>query len=133
MSYLIDTDWVADHLAGRPEATTLLETLLPHGIASSIISYGEVYEGIIWSLRYQQELQSAFLEFLRWCTVLPLDEAIMQRYAGIRGGLSRALLGPGLRRHVDGYVRNRPPHPGRYSRPGVHKYHGAAFAPPAAA
>lgn len=89
MSYLIDTDWMADHLAGRPAATQLLESLLPDGIAISLITYGEVYEGIIWSLRYPERLESAFLEFLRWCKVLPLDEEIMRRYAGIRGDLRR--------------------------------------------
>lgn len=89
MKYLIDTDWVADHLANRPAATELLDSLLADGLAISLVTYGEIYEGILYSLRRSVQLEAAFLEFLRWCRVLPLDEAIMRRFAGIRGGLRR--------------------------------------------
>ena len=87
MSYLIDTDWVADHLANRAAATQLLASLIDDGIAISLVTYGEIYEGILYSLRRSQTLEIAFLEFLRRCPVLSLDEAIMRRFAGIRGGL----------------------------------------------
>lgn len=89
MTYLIDTDWVADHLAGRPAATNLLGSLLPAGIAISLVTDGEAYEGILWSLRAPERLEIAFLEFLRWCKVVPLDEAVMRRYAGFRVDLRR--------------------------------------------
>ncbi len=89
MTYLIDTDWVADHLANRPVATRLLASLIGDGIAISLVTYGEIYEGILYSLRHPQTLEIAFLEFLRRCPVLPLNEAIMRRFAGIRGRLRR--------------------------------------------
>lgn len=87
MTYLIDTDWVADHLANRPAATRLLASQIDDGIVISLVTYGEIYEGILYSIRRSQTLEIAFLEFLRRCEVLPLDEAIMRRFAGIRGGL----------------------------------------------
>ena len=85
MRYLIDTDWVADHLDGRPEAVRLLASLVPEGLAISLITYGEIYEGILYSRRPEPS-EVEFLEFLRWARVLPLNENIMRRFAGIRGG-----------------------------------------------
>ncbi len=46
MTYLIDTDWIADHLVGRQPAVDLINSLTPHGIAISIMTYAEIYEGI---------------------------------------------------------------------------------------
>lgn len=88
MTYLIDSDWIADHLNERPEAVRLLGSLVDDGIAISLMTYGEIYEGIIWGRRWEA-LERAFLEPLRWTKVLPLDEEIMRRFAGIRGGLRR--------------------------------------------
>ncbi len=39
MAYLLDTDWVIDHLEGIPAAITLLQQLAPQGMAISIITY----------------------------------------------------------------------------------------------
>ncbi len=38
MNYLIDTDWIADYLNGRPNALALLSHLSPEGLAISIIT-----------------------------------------------------------------------------------------------
>jgi predicted nucleic acid-binding protein len=43
--YLVDSDWIADDLAGKQEAVTLLERLVSDGIAVSLITLGEMYEG----------------------------------------------------------------------------------------
>ena len=48
MSYLVDSDWVADYLKGRSGAVSLLDGLFCDGIAISIITFGEVYEGIYY-------------------------------------------------------------------------------------
>ena len=63
MKYLIDSDWVADALKGRPDAASLLSQLAPQGIAISTITYGEVYEGIYYGsdpIRYER----VFRQFL---------------------------------------------------------------------
>ncbi|MGQ9676103.1 MAG: hypothetical protein ACUVX1_10615 [Chloroflexota bacterium] len=48
MSYLVDSDWVADWLVGKPEATRVITTLSEVGIAISLVTFGEVYEGIYY-------------------------------------------------------------------------------------
>jgi predicted nucleic acid-binding protein len=45
--YLSDSDWIIDHLAGRREAVALLERLAEDGFGISLITYVEVYEGIL--------------------------------------------------------------------------------------
>lgn len=40
MTYLIDTDRVADYLKGRDPAVSLLNSLVEVGLAISIITYG---------------------------------------------------------------------------------------------
>jgi predicted nucleic acid-binding protein len=91
MTYLIDTDAVADWLNNRPDAVNLLPTLEPEGLAISLITYGEVYDGIYYG-RDPRAAEQAFLRFLRGVTVLPLTRTIMKRFARIRGQLRRSGL-----------------------------------------
>lgn len=53
MPYLLDSDWVVDHLADLPAAHGLLDQLSPDGIAVSIITYLEAYEGVERSQDWQ--------------------------------------------------------------------------------
>lgn len=50
MKYLVDSDWIADYLKGRPPAVTLLRGLAPEGQAISLVTFGEIYEGIYYGL-----------------------------------------------------------------------------------
>lgn len=88
MKYLVDTDWVAAHFAGDADASRVLAALLDEGLAISIITYGELFEAVLYSIR-SAAVHAAFLEFLRWARVLALDEPTMRRFAGIRGSLRR--------------------------------------------
>ena len=88
MIYLIDTDWVIDYLVGRQRATLLLRALVVEGAAISLITYGEIYEGIYGSADPRAS-EEGFLNFLSEVVVLPLDEAIMRRFARIRDDLRR--------------------------------------------
>ena len=94
MSYLIDTDAVADWLNNRTEAVRLLPTLQPEGLAISLITYGEVYDGIYYG-RDPRAAEQAFLHFLRGATVLPLNRSIVRRFALLRGDLRRRGRGIG--------------------------------------
>lgn len=89
MSYLVDTDWVASALKGRTDAQTLLTTLALEGLAISLITYGEIYEGILYGAEREQH-ENGFLAFLRDVDVLPLNEDIMQEFARIRCQLRAA-------------------------------------------
>ena len=45
MAYLVDSDWLIDYLAGAPDALQLLERLSDAGLAISVITYMEAYQG----------------------------------------------------------------------------------------
>jgi predicted nucleic acid-binding protein len=94
MSYLVDSDWVADWLHGKPPAVELLTTLAPAGLAISLITYGEIYEGIYFG-RDPKQSERVFRQFLRPVAVLPLTKPIMRRFTRIRGQLhQKGLLIP---------------------------------------
>ena len=86
MAYLTDSDVIADWLEGRSEAVQLLSSLAPSGLSISLITYGEIYEGIYCS-RDPKESERIFIEFLRDVDVLPLNKGIMKGFARIRGHL----------------------------------------------
>ncbi len=88
MKYLVDTDRVVDWLKGRADARRLLATLGNEGWAISLITYGEVYDGIYYGANPQRHEQD-FRELLRSVPVLPLNRPIMRRFARIRGQLRR--------------------------------------------
>jgi hypothetical protein len=47
--YLLDTDWIIDHLNGVAAVAARLKELQPAGLAASIISLAELYEGVHYS------------------------------------------------------------------------------------
>ncbi|MCW5851680.1 MAG: type II toxin-antitoxin system VapC family toxin [Anaerolineae bacterium] len=88
MNYLVDTDWVADYLKGRPHPVQVLDALAEDGLAISIITYGEIHEGIVYGTNPEGHAR-VFRQFLRGVDVLSLNRPIMQRFARIRGDLRR--------------------------------------------
>lgn len=88
MKYLIDTHWVASFLNGRAEARSLLQILTFEESAISLITYGEIYEGIYYA-RNPKQAEQGFRQFLQAVPVLPLNRAILRRFATIRGDLRR--------------------------------------------
>ena len=88
--YLLDTDWVVDVLNGQETATQTLIGLAPDGLALSLISYGELYEGAYFSRDPQTALE-VLRTFLQGKALLPLTTAIMERFGILRGSLPRRL------------------------------------------
>lgn len=88
MTYLVDTDWVIDYLKGKQSAHDLLTRLSADGIAISLITYGEVFEGIYFGGR-QQAAEFGFAQFLEIADVLSLTKPIMKRFARVRGELRK--------------------------------------------
>jgi tRNA(fMet)-specific endonuclease VapC len=86
--YLVDSDWLIDAFLGVPTAVNLLARLRGEGLAVSIISYGELFEGAIGAPDPAAEL-ARFRRFLARLAVLPLDDAVMERFARIRAELRR--------------------------------------------
>jgi tRNA(fMet)-specific endonuclease VapC len=92
MTYLIDTDWVIDHLNHIDHVTRRLEELAPEGLALSIISLAELYEGVYYS-RDPIESAAALQRFLDpELTILGLDEETCKIFGKERGRLRTAGL-----------------------------------------
>ena len=83
MPYLIDTDVVIDHLANLPDAHQLLEKLAPEGIAISMITYMEAYQGVVRSGNVK-EARAKFQAFRRSVPVLPFSLMVAKRCAALR-------------------------------------------------
>ena len=89
MRYLVDTDWVIDHLHGRAQVVRRLEELAPEGIGLSILSLAELYEGVYFSTA-PQDNEKALQDFLGAVDVLTLDDSICRIFAQERGRLRAA-------------------------------------------
>jgi tRNA(fMet)-specific endonuclease VapC len=88
--YLLDTDWVVDILTGQENAIHTAVELAPAGLAVSIITYGELYEGAAFAHDPAPAL-AGLRSFLKGKPVLPLTQPIMERFARIRGSLPRPI------------------------------------------
>src|SRR3712207_8877615 len=86
MTYLIDSDYVVDYLKGRPAAISLLGTLLPDGLAISIITYAEVYEGIYYG-QTPTLYKQPFRRFLQGVQILGISRPVAERFAILHGHL----------------------------------------------
>jgi tRNA(fMet)-specific endonuclease VapC len=89
VSYLVDTDWIIDGIAGISNARTPLERLSPNGLAVSIITLGELYEGAYASDNPESRL-ATFQQFLDGFVVLGRTDAIMHTFAKTRSQLRRS-------------------------------------------
>ncbi|HEY7062581.1 MAG TPA: hypothetical protein VII06_13960 [Chloroflexota bacterium] len=78
MKYLVDTDLVIDYLKNVPSATQLLNSLLAQGIAISILTYAEIWEGILGATNPKQR-EADFRLFLRSVTVLGVSRPVARR------------------------------------------------------
>src|SRR5574337_443435 len=88
--YLADTDWIVDSLHGKQAAIQALLDLAPAGLAVSLISYGELYEGAYYARNPQSALEGV-RTFLEGKELLPLTTGIMERFAIIRPQPSRSV------------------------------------------
>ncbi len=87
MKYLIDTDWVIDHLRLVAPVTTRLAELTPEGLALSIVSLAELYEGVYYSrdpVQSEEVLKSFLNPDLQ---ILGIDEETCQIFGRERGRL----------------------------------------------
>jgi tRNA(fMet)-specific endonuclease VapC len=86
--FLVDTDWIIDSLHGRSSATQTLLELAPQGLAISLISYGELYQGAYYATDPLVALTGS-RQFLRGKRLLPLTKVVMERFGVVRGDLQR--------------------------------------------
>jgi predicted nucleic acid-binding protein len=82
MAYLVDSDWLIDFLAGEPPAVRLLERLADTGLAISIITYMEAYQGVLRSS--DPHAVRRFDALLRAIRLVSITTAVARRCASIR-------------------------------------------------
>jgi tRNA(fMet)-specific endonuclease VapC len=89
MKYLIDTDWVINHLKGETSVVKKLEEFVPEGMAISVVSLAELYEGVYYSkdpIKSQKLLDEFLAPDLR---VLNIDQEICKVFGKERGRLRK--------------------------------------------
>ena len=88
-AYLIDSDWIIDHLNGIVPVVERIAEFEPEGLGVSIISATELYEGVIYS-RYPDKSEEALTEFLSGMAVLGIDEGVARIFGQERGRLRQS-------------------------------------------
>lgn len=87
--YLVDTDWVIHYFNGQQAITQRLQALQPDGLALSIVSLAELYEGVLYSTDPSRNEQ-ALRDFLTVVEVIGLDHETARRFGQERGRLRAA-------------------------------------------
>jgi predicted nucleic acid-binding protein len=89
IEFLVDTDWAADYLKGKEDAVQLLSPLIGESrLGMSIISYAELWEGVLGSRR-QEVYRSALADLVAGVPVLGLDRGTAEVFGGMRADLRR--------------------------------------------
>jgi tRNA(fMet)-specific endonuclease VapC len=89
IAYLIDTDWVIHYLNGHLAIVERLEELQEAGLALSVVSLTELYEGIYYS-RDPDGNERALNNFRGGVMVIGIDEEICRLFGRERGRLRAA-------------------------------------------
>ena len=89
MRYLVDTSWIIEHLRGNRGVTQRLLTLEDEGIAISVVSVAELYEGVYRSNNPTGNGNDV-RDFLNTVTVLGVDEEVCVRFGMEQARLSRS-------------------------------------------
>ena len=89
MRYLVDSDWVIHYLNGTDRFRSRLDGLAAEGVAISVVTLGEVYDGIYRSPDPESE-ELDFFRFLAGCEILDLVGEICRLFGRERGRLEVA-------------------------------------------
>ena len=87
-SYLIDTDWIIHYLNGQRETVKRLVSLRKEGLAISVISLAELYEGVYYSTNPEGD-KKALDDFLTGVSILGLEDEICKIFGKERGRLRK--------------------------------------------
>ena len=94
MSFLLDADWTISFLNGRANAIRLIEKLADEGLALSIITWGEICEGLLSRPDPPRHI-TQFEQFTASLDLITPDLDVARHYATIRSRLrSRGELIP---------------------------------------
>ncbi len=88
MNYLVDTDWIIHGLHGKEKEVTKLLELKKEGLAISVISLAELYEGVYGSADPVSN-ERVLKDFLTGVTVLEINEEISKKFGEQRAKLRK--------------------------------------------
>ena len=94
MKYLVDTDWIMFHFRGNTQVARRIEELTPDGIGLSIVSMGELYEGV-YRASDPSGSESTLRLILSEIDVVQIDDEVCRIFGQQRGMLraNNALIG----------------------------------------
>ncbi len=94
MKYLVDTDWIIRHFRGNGPVARRLEELTPNGIGLSVVSMGELYEGVYRSSDPESS-EAALQLILSEIAIVNIDDEVCRIFGQQRGRLRarNALIG----------------------------------------
>ncbi|MBI2170749.1 MAG: type II toxin-antitoxin system VapC family toxin [Chloroflexi bacterium] len=86
MTYLLDTNWLLDYVGAKAAAIALVSELTAEEIALSVITLGEVYEGVFHKPLTNRQ-QVALDRMVTSSTLYAVDVKIAREYARVRAQL----------------------------------------------
>jgi tRNA(fMet)-specific endonuclease VapC len=86
LSYLIDTDWIIHYLNGNGAIVEKIGLLEKEGLAASVISVAELYEGIYYSTNPAGN-EKALNDFLSGISTLGIEDEVCKVFGKERGRL----------------------------------------------
>jgi tRNA(fMet)-specific endonuclease VapC len=90
LNYLVDTDWIINYLKGHNKTVNVLGALHGDGLAISVVSFSEIYEGIYYFENpKRKKLEGDFKNFLEGVMVLDVDEDIGKKFGQLRAKLRK--------------------------------------------
>lgn len=87
-SYLIDTDWIIHYLNGQRDIVNRLVELRKEGLAISVISLAELYEGVYYSTNPEGD-KNALDDFLTGVSILGIEDETCKIFGKERGRLRK--------------------------------------------
>jgi tRNA(fMet)-specific endonuclease VapC len=88
MPVLVDTDWIIHSLRGRADIIQKMRTHAAEGIAVSVVSLAELYEGVFYS-NDPVGSEAGLRDFLNGVAILDIDAEIARIFGRERGRLRK--------------------------------------------
>jgi len=89
LSYLIDTDWIIHYLNGNKGIIEKIRSIEKAGLAMSVVSLAELYEGIYYSTNPAGN-EKALNDFLSGVSILGIESEVCKVFGKERGRLRQA-------------------------------------------
>ncbi len=89
LSYLIDTDWIIHYLNGNRDIIDKVRSVEKGGLAASVVSLAELYEGIYYSTNPAGN-EKTLEDFLGGVSILSIQDEICKVFGKERGRLRQA-------------------------------------------